>query len=227
VHPQRGALGEHRIPDDERQLGVIAGRDDHGLVHLGVLGDLLQEPAHNALRQCQALAQLHRRVLCEMPSQSRRAGAARAAVQSFACRSDRDRKIVRIRKTVRSSPFQRVGSASASSGRSRRVATCRASKKSSTRRSARSCRRDDFKAEALATRIAELVRERQGAERAEVTVAARYPEHKPAPVFGVATQEIYMLYGMAAASAHGTRRLVGVAAQGLTACQCARRRCTS
>ena len=60
-----------------------------------------------------------------------------------------------------------------------------------------------------------------------MTVAARYPEHKPAPVFGVATQEIYMLYGMAAASAHGTRRLVGVAAQGLTACQCARRRCTS
>jgi GTP cyclohydrolase-4 len=78
-----------------------------------------------------------------------------------------------------------------------------------------------FKAEALATRIAELVRERQEAERAEVTVAARYPEHKPAPVSGIPTQEIYTLYGMAVASSHGTRRLVGVAAPGMTACPCA------
>jgi GTP cyclohydrolase I/GTP cyclohydrolase-4 len=80
-----------------------------------------------------------------------------------------------------------------------------------------------FKAEALAQRIAELVRERQGAARAEVTVAARYPEHKPAPVSGVLTQEIYTLYGSAIASAAGTRRLVGVAAQGMTACPCAQR----
>jgi GTP cyclohydrolase I/GTP cyclohydrolase-4 len=78
-----------------------------------------------------------------------------------------------------------------------------------------------FKAEALATRIAELVRERQDAKRAEVTIAARYPEHKPAPVSGILTQEIYTLYGMAVASAAGTRRLVGVAAQGMTACPCA------
>ena len=79
----------------------------------------------------------------------------------------------------------------------------------------------DFKAEALATRIAALVRERQGARRAEVTIAARYPEHKPAPVSGIPTQEIYTLYGMAVASVAGTRRLVGVAAQGMTACPCA------
>jgi len=78
-----------------------------------------------------------------------------------------------------------------------------------------------FKAEALAQRVAELVRERQEAARAEVTVAARYPEHKPAPVSGIATQEIYTLYGSAVASASGTRRLVGVAAQGMTACPCA------
>ena len=78
-----------------------------------------------------------------------------------------------------------------------------------------------FKAEALATRIAELVRERQNAARAEVTVAARYPEHKPAPVSGILTQEIYTLFGVAVASAAGTRRLVGVAAQGVTACPCA------
>ena len=48
-----------------------------------------------------------------------------------------------------------------------------------------------FRAENLAQRVAELVRDRQGARRAEVTVAARYPEHKPAPVSGVPTQEIY------------------------------------
>src|SRR3954451_4467168 len=78
-----------------------------------------------------------------------------------------------------------------------------------------------FKAEDLARRIAELVRERQDALRAEVTVAARYPEHKPAPVSGIPTQEIYTVYGSAVASASGTRRLVGVAAQGMTACPCA------
>ena len=77
-----------------------------------------------------------------------------------------------------------------------------------------------FRAENLAQRIAQLVRERQGALRAEVTVAARYPEHKPAPVSGVNTQEIYTLYGVAVATERGTRRLVGVAAQGMTACPC-------
>jgi GTP cyclohydrolase IV len=65
------------------------------------------------------------------------------------------------------------------------------------------------------------VRERQDALRAEVTIAARYPEHKPAPVSGIATQEIYTLFGAAVASERGTRRLVGVAAQGMTACPCA------
>src|ERR671919_3156252 len=78
-----------------------------------------------------------------------------------------------------------------------------------------------FKAEQLAQRIAVEVRERQEALRAEVTIAARYPEHKPAPVSGIATQEIYTLYGSAVASERGTRRLVGVAAQGMTACPCA------
>jgi GTP cyclohydrolase-4 len=78
-----------------------------------------------------------------------------------------------------------------------------------------------FRAEDLAQRIAELVLERQRARRAEVTIAARYPEHKPAPVSGVNTQEIYTLYGMAIASERGTRRVVGVAAQGMTACPCA------
>ena len=78
-----------------------------------------------------------------------------------------------------------------------------------------------FKAEQLAQHVAEQVRERQGARRAEATIAARYPEHKPAPVSGILTQEIYTLHGAAVASKHGTRRLVGVAAQGMTACPCA------
>jgi GTP cyclohydrolase IV len=78
-----------------------------------------------------------------------------------------------------------------------------------------------FKAEELAQHIAQQVRERQDALRAEVTIAARYPEHKPAPVSGIATQEIYTLFGSAVASERGTRRLVGVAAQGMTACPCA------
>jgi GTP cyclohydrolase I/GTP cyclohydrolase-4 len=78
-----------------------------------------------------------------------------------------------------------------------------------------------FKAETLAEHIAVFVRERQDALRAEVTIAARYPEHKPAPVSGINTQEIYTLFGSAVASERGTRRIVGVAAAGMTACPCA------
>jgi GTP cyclohydrolase-4 len=78
-----------------------------------------------------------------------------------------------------------------------------------------------FKAETLAQHIAEGVRDRQHARLAEVTIAARYPEHKPAPESGILTQEMYTLLGSAVASEHGTRRLVGVQAQGITACPCA------
>ena len=78
-----------------------------------------------------------------------------------------------------------------------------------------------FKAETLAQHIAELVRERQGARRAEVRVQARFPEHKPAPVSGIQTQELYTLHGWAIATEAGTRRLIGVTAQGITACPCA------
>jgi GTP cyclohydrolase IV len=78
-----------------------------------------------------------------------------------------------------------------------------------------------FKAETLASHIAERVRDRQGGCRAEVTIAARYPENKHAPASGAPTQEIYTLYGSAVASERGTRRLIGVQAQGMTACPCA------
>src|SRR3712207_1759081 len=78
-----------------------------------------------------------------------------------------------------------------------------------------------FRAETLAVHMAELVRDRQDARRAEVTIAARFPEHKPAPDSGILTQELYTMFGSAVASERGTRRLTGVAAQGMTACPCA------
>jgi GTP cyclohydrolase I/GTP cyclohydrolase-4 len=80
---------------------------------------------------------------------------------------------------------------------------------------------ESFKAETLASHIAERVRDRQGGLRSEVTIAARYPENKPTPVSGSMTQEIYTLFGAAVASQRGTRRVVGVQAQGMTACPCA------
>jgi GTP cyclohydrolase IV len=78
-----------------------------------------------------------------------------------------------------------------------------------------------LRAEGLAAHIAERVRERQGGLRAEVRIAARYPETVPAPVSGVPTQELYTLFGTAVASERGTRTLTGVEAQGMTACPCA------
>jgi GTP cyclohydrolase I/GTP cyclohydrolase-4 len=78
-----------------------------------------------------------------------------------------------------------------------------------------------FKAETLAEHIAALVRARQHARRAEVTIEARFPEHKPAPISGIQTQELYTLHGSAVCTERGTRRLIGVTAQGMTACPCA------
>jgi GTP cyclohydrolase I/GTP cyclohydrolase-4 len=78
-----------------------------------------------------------------------------------------------------------------------------------------------FRAETLAEHIAQLVRSHQGARSAEVTVEARFPEHKPAPVSGIPTQELYTLHGVAVVTEFGTRRLTGVTAQGMTACPCA------
>jgi GTP cyclohydrolase IV len=78
-----------------------------------------------------------------------------------------------------------------------------------------------FTAETLASHIAERVRQRQGGLRAEVTIRARYPEYKTTPVSEMKTQELYTLIGTAVSSERGLRRLVGVEAQGMTACPCA------
>ena len=54
-----------------------------------------------------------------------------------------------------------------------------------------------------------------------MSIEARFPEHKPAPISGIQTQELYTLHGSAVCSELGTRRLIGVTAQGITACPCA------
>src|SRR2546423_2201388 len=66
-------------------------------------------------------------------------------------------------------------------------------------------RESPFKVETLAEHIAHLVRSRQSALRSEVSVEARFPEHKPAPVSGIQTQELYTLHGSAISTALGTR----------------------
>jgi GTP cyclohydrolase I/GTP cyclohydrolase-4 len=78
-----------------------------------------------------------------------------------------------------------------------------------------------LRAEKLAARIAELVREKQKGLRAEVRINARYAQTMPAPVSGIENQEIYNLLGTAVASPQGTRTVTGVQAQGMTACPCA------
>ena len=80
---------------------------------------------------------------------------------------------------------------------------------------------ETLRAEELASHIARRVREQQQGLRAEVMIAARYPETVQTPVSGMRTQEIYTLCGTAVDSERGTRTLTGVEAQGMTACPCA------
>jgi GTP cyclohydrolase I/GTP cyclohydrolase-4 len=75
--------------------------------------------------------------------------------------------------------------------------------------------------EVLAEHIAQHIVGRQRALRAEVTITARYPVARTTPVTGLATQEMVSLVGIAAASEHGLRRVVGVEATGINACPCA------
>jgi len=72
----------------------------------------------------------------------------------------------------------------------------------------------------LAAHIAERVRELQGARRAEVWVRGRYPELREAPVSDTPNEELRTVLAAAAAGEHATRRLLGVEAQGVTACPC-------
>jgi GTP cyclohydrolase-4 len=78
-----------------------------------------------------------------------------------------------------------------------------------------------FLVEELAEHVAAHIVERQRSLRAEVSIVAQYPLARRTPVTGLATQETVSLVGIAAASEHGTRRVVGVEATGINACPCA------
>jgi GTP cyclohydrolase I/GTP cyclohydrolase-4 len=80
---------------------------------------------------------------------------------------------------------------------------------------------ESFLVEVLAEHIARHIAARQGALRAEVRITARYPLERRTPVTGLATQEMVSLVAIAAASASGVRRVVGVEATGINACPCA------
>jgi GTP cyclohydrolase I/GTP cyclohydrolase-4 len=73
-----------------------------------------------------------------------------------------------------------------------------------------------LRAERLAQEVAERVRERRLARRVEVTIAARFPERRPAPASRIPTQEISTLHARAVATGRGTRWMLGVSAQGIT-----------
>jgi GTP cyclohydrolase-4 len=75
--------------------------------------------------------------------------------------------------------------------------------------------------EELAERVALRVVDHQKALRSAVLIEASYPLERRTPVTDIATQETYGLIGVAAADAAGSRRMVGVSAQGMNACPCA------
>jgi len=78
-----------------------------------------------------------------------------------------------------------------------------------------------FLVEDLAEYVARRIVERQGSLLAEVRIHARYPYERRTPVTNLSTQEMVSLIGIAAASQHGVRRVVGVEAVGINACPCA------
>jgi len=80
---------------------------------------------------------------------------------------------------------------------------------------------DVFLVEDLAEHVATHIVDRQRALLAEVQIRAQYPYERRTPVTNLATQELVTLVGIAAASARGVRRVVGVEAIGINACPCA------
>src|SRR6476659_77895 len=78
-----------------------------------------------------------------------------------------------------------------------------------------------FLVEDLAEHVARRVVDRQEALLAEVRIVARYPYERRTPITKLATQEMVSLIGIDAASRERVRRVVGVEANGINACQCA------
>jgi len=75
--------------------------------------------------------------------------------------------------------------------------------------------------ETLSAHIAQALLQAQGALRAEVWIRAEFPLSRTTPVSGLRSQEICELIGIAAASGNKTVQLLGVKAEGMTACPCA------
>jgi GTP cyclohydrolase-4 len=75
--------------------------------------------------------------------------------------------------------------------------------------------------ERLAEAIAREIVQSQRAIRADVRLRARFGLERWTPVSGKRGEETYTLVGIAHADESGTRRIVGVEAEGMTACPCA------
>jgi GTP cyclohydrolase-4 len=75
--------------------------------------------------------------------------------------------------------------------------------------------------ESLAERLAWRLRQTHHAARSEAHIRIRYPMDKWTPVSGKKTQELYTLISISTSTEKGTRRVVGVEAEGMTACPCA------
>ena len=75
--------------------------------------------------------------------------------------------------------------------------------------------------EQIVEAIAREIVQSQRAIRADVRLRADFGLERWTPVSGKRGEETYTLIGIAHADANGTRRLVGVEAEGMTACPCA------
>jgi len=75
--------------------------------------------------------------------------------------------------------------------------------------------------EAVVEAIAREIVRSQRAVRADVRLRAEFGLERWTPVSGKRGEEMYTLVAIAHADEHGTRRVVGVEAEGMTACPCA------
>jgi GTP cyclohydrolase-4 len=75
--------------------------------------------------------------------------------------------------------------------------------------------------EEVAGRLARAIVDAHGARRVDVRMRAEFGLERWTPVSGKRGEETYTLIGIAHADPEGTRRVVGVEAEGMTACPCA------
>lgn len=75
--------------------------------------------------------------------------------------------------------------------------------------------------ETLCSDIAASLLTKLEARRSEVHLSSEFPLNRRTPVSGIRSQEVYKLIGFAAASSKKTVSLIGVEAEGMTACPCA------